>query len=389
MRSIAVRMCVVGLAASLVAVGCGGGDSSEATDDPSNATITGNESNATRDGGGGGAFDNVDHGVDGSIGGNGGGGCVSSPANMEIPGNGCDDDGDGKIDEVEGACDSAGGSGDAERFAKVIGVCQKAVGDSWGLVAAEYTQGAPQGFAPGYGSVIKAREGAALAMLGTVGSGAGFVQTCPRSETTCATKVAGQNVNSVHLAIKVPANAKGLAIDYNFFTAEWPMFVGSKYNDGFVINVAGANGNGNIAFDSKGNAVDVNNGFFDRCTPGAKLGCKVLLKPAPVSTATCAGGIAELQGTPFASTDSGYDMPSMAYQYPDQSCWGKTPIKSSAGATGWLSSQTAVQPGETIYINISIWNAGDSLYSSLALIDNLRWIQGETKTTTVRPPVIN
>jgi len=368
--------------------GCSGGDSTDAAEMGSENSLGGNSSSATQDGGGTGAFDEVSPAADGAV--VSAGGCASSPANMEIAGNGCDDDGDGQIDEAPSSCDSESSVGDGESFAKALGVCQKATGDAWGLVAAEFVNGAKPKGSGKFGNAIKAREGSAFGMIETNGSFSGQIPICPVGTAACTKFANGQNVSNAHLTLKVPANAKGLAIDYDFYTAEWPLFVGGKFNDGFVINVSGKKGSGNIAFDANGGVVDVNNGFFDRCTPGVKLGCAVLKKPAAVPISKCAGGTAELQGTPFATTDSGYDMQSLAFQYDTQSCWGKTPIKSSAGATGWLSSQTPVEPGETLEVNILIWNAGDAYYQSLALVDNLRWIPGETTaTTTTRAPVIN
>lgn len=74
---------------------------------------------------------------------------------------------------------------------------------------------------------------------------------------------------------------RALPSTFNFMSSEWPMYVGS-INDGFLIHMTGQKGSGNIAFDAKGGAVNVNNGFFDRCTPGVKIGCLGVLQTAEI-----------------------------------------------------------------------------------------------------------
>ena len=70
------------------------------------------------------------------------GGCNPNPLNYDFPGNGCDDDGDGAVDNPPAACDaSLPLNGDAAAFARALGVCQLANGANdvrWGLVSASY-----------------------------------------------------------------------------------------------------------------------------------------------------------------------------------------------------------------------------------------------------------
>jgi hypothetical protein len=103
-------------------------------------------------------------------------GCTPNHANAEIPGNGCDDDGNGSVDDVT-TCDSTtslSGTGAAGDFAKAIGLCDSASSRGFGVVTASYSKGygmtdAPHagqwGILPKYGDVIKPREGVALGAL--------------------------------------------------------------------------------------------------------------------------------------------------------------------------------------------------------------------------------
>jgi len=337
--------------------------------------------------------------------------CVPNASNAEVPANGCDDDANGQTDEPITCDDSLAANGDAFTFAKALGLCKKSEGGSWGVVSAEYSTGGAAAAAPEqhnittkFGSVLKPREGKLLGVIGTtitdesggssgfrVGSLAGPSGTIP---STCAVGASGctpsattaNNVMNVKLSIKVPANAKGFGLDFNFFSSEWPMYVGS-INDGFVIHVTSEKGSGNIAFDAKGGVVNVNNGFFDRCTPGVKVGCLGVLQAAK---SVCAGGESELAGTGFARFTTPYVSADNVSSATGKPCYGQPELPASGGgSTGWLSSQTAVTPGETITVQIAIWNALDHLYQSVALVDHFRWIPTETTTVTTRPEIVN
>src|SRR5207244_1364709 len=77
------------------------------------------------------------------IGGDGGKpACQSSPSNYDIPGNNCDDDGDGQVDNVQVCDNNLPLTGAASLFAQALGLCQAATGPSdskWGVISATYT----------------------------------------------------------------------------------------------------------------------------------------------------------------------------------------------------------------------------------------------------------
>ena len=56
------------------------------------------------------------------------------------------------------------------------------------------------------------------------------------------------------------------------------------------------------------------------------------------------------------------------------------------GATGWLTSQAPVSPGEEFTLEFMIWDAGDGILDSSVLLDNFTWVEGEVTTATDRPP---
>ena len=331
--------------------------------------------------------------------------CAPSPSNFDVPGNNCDDDGDGTVDNLP-VCDSAlPKNGDAPSFAKAIGLCQTASGPAdtkWGVLSATYTNGHTRTTAPGdgqhgilpqFGAAVKPREGASLGVLssgwarefdganstsatfkdggaiGPVTEGSSAPPGFPKGSASCPSLDPGtRDLINVKLQIKVPANAKGLQFDFDFYSGEWPEYVCSRFNDSFIAYLSGKAFNGgqpeNMSFDAKNNPVSVNNGFFDRCTAGTETGCS----GGQTSTATCPGGSGELAGT-------GFDAPGT---YCGRQSTG-------GGATGWLTSTAPVAPGEVITLEFMVWDTGDANLDSSVLIDHFTWVPGDGASAPVEP----
>jgi hypothetical protein len=368
------------------------------------------------DGGGGGGNDAMFGSDIGMIGTHSEGGtgstCNPNPANYDVPGNNCDDDDDGTVDNVT-VCDMGlANAGDAPTFVKALGLCQMADATHWGVVSATYSDGFNRTNAPGagqhgisstFGSVIVPREGNSLGVLSTGGAGATDSDMGPQfkggkngmqpsidtlfntgqnyappgyplSTSQCPVMQTTYDAINISVQIKVPANAQGFSVDFDFWSGEWPDYVCTEYNDSFVamLNSQAVMGGEltNISKDMMGNSINVNAGFFDHCTPGAGLGCGGT--GSNTGTSTCTGGAAELAGTGFSN-------PMMQY------CPGVS--STSGGATGWLTSTEMVMPSETITIQFIIWDTGDWNYDSSVLLDNWAWAPTPvTPGTMVAPP---
>lgn len=50
------------------------------------------------------------------------------------------------------------------------------------------------------------------------------------------------------------------------------------------------------------------------------------------------------------------------------------------GGTKWLTTDAPVVPGETMTLELVVFDVGDTAFDSLALVDNFRW---GLSTTTV------
>lgn len=360
--------------------------------------------------------------IGGPDGGSSGGvACVPTKGAYDFPGNNCDDDDDGTVDNPP-TCDGMVAGNAGEDLAKAMGVCTKAAEAGYGLVKATITRGNGQTPSPDqhsvmakFGDVVKPREGGKLVVLSTgfaqeyngspgaafggeeegggifdppkqygKGWGGGLNQGAPgqlpagfpKAASGCDQDNKVFDVVNVKLEMKAPANAAGVKFDFNFFSGEWPAYICSRFNDGFIAYLSSPGFNNgtpdNISFDGKKNPVSVNNGFFDRCTPNVPTGCSEDAKPG---TSTCPAGPAELGGTGFGIVKNWCQIHGPG---------GQPSV--NGGSTGWLTSQAPIKGGDNFTIEFIIWDTGDGAFDSSVLIDNFAFVAGEVSTGTVRPP---
>jgi hypothetical protein len=167
--------------------------------------------------------------------------------------------------------------------------------------------------------------------------------------------------------VRVPTNAKSFKLYSNFYSAEFPEWTCTQYNDFFVVlldsTYMGTPPNPtdkNLAFyQPMGSMMKVpvgvnlghgNTGLFTQCVNG-NTGCSGM----PGTISTCVGT------TMLAGT--GFDMPSTQ-------CDANSLV---GGATGWLETRGNVTPGEIITLRIAIWDTSDHVFDSLAVVDGFQW----------------
>src|SRR6185436_19021099 len=101
------------------------------------------------------------------------------------------------------------------------------------------------------------------------------------------------NPVNFEMVIRVPTNATAIAFDHGFFTAEYPEYACTQFNDLWIAlldtDAPGLPNNRNVIFDAQGTPGSVNLDFFDRCVAGA-TGC---FGGSPGFN-FCAGGKSEL-----------------------------------------------------------------------------------------------
>lgn len=150
--------------------------------------------------------------------------------------------------------------------------------------------------------------------------------------------IANDSVN-LKLVIRVPTNAQSFSYDFKFYTGEYQSFQCDGYNDYYLAmlqtGAAGIPNDHNISFDALNKPVSVNNGFFQVCG-GNGMNCNA-----------CPSGTGPLAGTGMDDV--------------------------AGGGTDWLTTDAPIVPGETMTLELVIFDVGDHIYDSNILIDNFRW----------------
>ncbi len=358
-----------------------------------------------------GKIDNNIDGVDGDKDGSpwqldGGGDCndtepLVGPSAIEDSTNHVDDNCDGVVDEAAVLCDDAATTATGDAFAKAIGLCNTAKFPM--VTSATFPVGQPTSRAvrTRFGDGFTPRVGSKMIMLSTGkavdlyddpsyhpqgGFSFGTSDTHPLyAPPRCAAPMAtpaAQDMSELTLKLKVPQNAKSLSFNFSFFSAEYPEWVCTAYNDRFLAILessaldttklpatqcvqGAAVPTCNISFDDKNQPVSINNGFFDVCVSasggsGATAFTNTCTKPTSLLNKT---GYEEMRTSQAGS------------QFPGQS-------QMAGGATGWLTTKAPVKPGETITLRFLVLDEGDATLDSSVLIDNFKW-----ETTSVAAPV--
>lgn len=332
-------------------------------------------------------------------------GCVNAhlvnPGAYEVPDNEVDDDCDDIVDETDPTCDGGliSSTGDPMAYARALDLCATSSEDAvnWGVIDAELTladgTGTPlsvqRSIRQQFGDVLVPSGGENMIVLSS-GHAAASGQNAPNFASfeqgadlgtsvnapllvpaSCPGITPGNNVanDSVMLTLRmrVPTNARSFSAKMYFFSAEYPEWVCSNYNDFFVTLLDSESpenpDDSNIAVYDDGdqlwpvglNIIEVAPGLFGACQSG-QVGCQGELSPWQHD---CEGDVGELAGTGFDLIDV------------TNSCNGADfPV---GGGTGWLEMSGNVEPGEVAEIRFAIWDAGGHLFDALVLLDDWQW----------------
>lgn len=308
-----------------------------------------------------------------------------NPGAVEVPGDGVDNNCNGKIDEdpVVSCSSAAKFTGTtAWDLLNAMEICQTAANGSWGVVG---TPAITRADGSGAGTINNDQIGV-MAQFGTDSSNlprfggsfaalssgrardandpdptttltytyakgsppADFIaphgNALPSTGSGCPNGSGANDSAVLDVQLKVPTNANSFSFQFRFFSQEYWNYTCSNYNDFFValLTSAWTPGAGqtaipadkNISFDSNGSYISVNSKQFFTVCP-TKSGY------------TCPNGTAGLVGT-------GYTL-------------------GPGGGTTWLTTTSPVKPGETIRLRFAIWDTSDQALDSIVLLDNFRW----------------
>ena len=130
------------------------------------------------------------------------------------------------------------------------------------------------------------------------------------------------------------ADAKGYTFDFAYFSAEFPEYVDSQFNDIFVVWQNSEDYTGNVTF------IDGQPMTVTALWPIDFQGECDFLDP------NCAGDDPHLAGTGHIT---------------------------DGGATGWYKATGGIKPGEEFLLAFAVFDMGDSSFDTTALIDNWQW----------------
>ena len=134
------------------------------------------------------------------------------------------------------------------------------------------------------------------------------------------------DVTQYKVTLTAPEDAQSFSFDFRFFSAEFPEYIGSEYNDAFyaILEAESTNNRAptNISFDAVGKAIEINNNYF----------------ASPFH--------------PCSERGTGY---------------------TNGGSTCWLRTSWPIQGGETFTLTFSVHDTGDQIFTSTVLLDHFKF----------------
>ncbi len=341
-------------------------------------------------------------------------GCLSpdlvNPGAFEFGGNMVDDDCDGMTDNVLPLCDNglASNSNQANDYARAIDLCQFTTLNPpdpadriWGVISSSLTRannaGVPssdsRSIRSGFGNVIVPEQGQRLAILssgnaadsGDANPNFGSFQTGQNKGTSSAFPPAwfAANGNTLpntpgcpalaggntafdpimySVQVRVPTNAQSFSVMIYFFSAEYPEYVCTAFNDFFVTLIESSNNT---------NPADTNIAVYNDNGTLYPVGVNILAASDTLFTQCVDGNVSQCNvPTPYNGCVSTAQLAGTGFELDASACGFNGDI---GGGTGWLQMTGNVTPGEVMTLRFAIWDTSDAAWDSLVLLDDFQW----------------
>ncbi len=354
------------------------------------------------------------------------------PEAYDFPGDGVDNDCDGKVDNPVTTCETipATAPGSPTDFARAADLCPQRAKTAAGtpydpLIRAEW--GSVKGLGPGQRlwtsdtkmeqvNIVtsfgenKPRLGQTMFGLSTGPWGAADPRNSPpldeagfRISDGCAAipldakdclsltygspagGVGVQDWAELKLWVKVPRNANAMVFDYAFFSTEFNQFWHASLNDAFFVLVSNSKFAGqNVAKESNGLGMSVNSSFFQLC-PKAP-GPPGLSGDKSAALNDCVGVQGDATQNAFGSLKgTGYDGAGSPPGDGTVKSIDGTKTYIYGGGSGWLTAKFPVTPGESMSVRVLIHDTFDGFKDSSVLVDNIRFEAAITPGGVARP----
>jgi len=204
---------------------------------------------------------------------------------------------------------------------------------------------------------------------------AGQYPNAPGCGNTTGDGTANDSV-MLRLKLRAPTNARSFSFNSYFFSAEYPEYVCTTYNDQFLALVDTPSGTPqpipnptdknlmtyiDLSTNTKwpvGINIAKGTNLFAVCDPKVSVtgsGCY----DADVNNKSCSLGVTDLLGTGFEGQSA-------------------TNCNLIGGGTYWLTTAGNVVPGQIVEVRFTIFDVGDSAFDSLALMDGFKWLPNAT-----------